>query len=180
MVWVFYFKNYPYICKKISMINKDLLKELASTEMQLGMSKYPDICLILSLKEFKENTDRMQWRKHILMEIEKVFKILLGISLLMCFFLYGKLGFTITAPFLINVIITLITRRKIKNNISMIRSNLYHVSYVDIIVDKWVNELKSNGFFNHIEPKELLEKRDIKNYYIDNESVFDEKYFGGN
>ena len=36
------------------MINKDLLKELASTEMQLGMSKYPDICLILSLKEFKE------------------------------------------------------------------------------------------------------------------------------
>ena len=160
------------------MINKELLSDLASVEMQLGMSNYPDICRVYTLKEFKENTDKMQWRKHVLMESERFCKIVLGITLLVYFLLSVKFGFYAIIPFLSIVLITLIIRKKIKNNINMIRSNLYHMSYTDIIVNKWVNELETNGFFYHIEPRELLEKRDIKNYYIDNESIFDDKHFG--
>ena len=162
------------------MINKEELKELASIEMQLGMSKYPDIFPVKTLKEFKEETDRMQWRKHILMESEKFSKISLGAVLVLSLLAFTKFGIYSFIPFVVNAIIAIVLNKKIKNIIARIKSNLYHVAYTDIIVAKWVNELETNKFLNHIEPRAILDKRGIKNYYMDNESCFDEKNFGKN
>ena len=160
------------------MINKEELRELASIEMQLGMSKYPEICRLMTMKEFQEDIDRMQWRKHILMESERYCKIILGAVLVLSLLAFTKFGIYSFIPIVINAIIAIVLNKKIRKIIAIIKSRMYHVAYTDIIVADWINQLQTNKYFNHIEPRAILDKREIKNYYMDNESYFDEKFFG--
>lgn len=170
-------KKYIYIYKNKNnhMINRKELRELASIEMQLGLSKFPEICNLRTLDKFKEDTEKMQWRKHILMENKKFCEIILGIVFLLSLLFFYKFGFYSYIPFFINAIIIFILHKKIKNIILKIKSNLYHFAYTDIVLEKWISDIEKNGIFNHMESKEILEKRKIENFYIDNQSTFNKK-----
>lgn len=148
------------------------LKELASLELELSMTSNVDKCNLRTLEQYNSDIEEMQLTKHKLL-IKQYNNKLIGIFMIAVLIIFFEVQLYFLIPLLLCIGIHFLLRFKIEKLIFNIKSDLYHLSYSDIIYNNWIDDINSNGFFIHWVDRDTLIKRNINNYYIDNYSKFE-------